>query len=68
MELLYQAAFLVARVLAVAIGALWGNALWAVAAFSGVSVVFNLVLLIYVLHISKTEHPKISLWQALTTK
>lgn len=68
MELLYQAAFLVARVLAVALGAIWGNALWAVAAFSAVSVLFNLILLIYVLHISKPQHPKTTLWQALTTK
>lgn len=67
-ELVYQGAFLVARLLAVVLAALWGNALWAVAAFSGVSVLFNLILLGYVLHISKVENSKNTIWQALITK
>ncbi|CAN5290967.1 oligosaccharide flippase family protein [soil metagenome] len=67
-ELLYQSAFLIARILAVVLGAHWGNALWAVIGFSAVSVLFNFILLVYVLRISKQEGAKTSVWEALTTK
>ncbi len=67
-ELIYQAAFLIARILAVALGAMWGDALWAVIGFSGVSVIFNFILLIYVLRIAKQGGTKTTVWEALITK